>query len=547
MAKIMISSATINRKYTWLIFGVLVAISLVAGWMAFYATRWGAWAISDSAVYLKAGENIASGKGYGIVMPNGSYLALTRSGPVFPVLVSLFYLLHIDPITGVRWLDILFFCLTVLASGWLFLQYSSAPWLSIPVALFIAVFPVMLINETGIMTEPAFLIFSILSIFFLLEFFRSDTRLSLILSALCASLVILNRYPGLFLPAVSLTGLLIFTQGTRKNRIRGALIYSLIVFIPVLLWIGWTLLQPASEAQLGLPHPAGIWDYLRNLRVDLFTTIWYWLPFTTGKALPSTRIVKLLFILVPIFLLVLAFFPLWKLYGGKIRRWLADPDVKILWVAGFGAIAYLAIFILSYLFSRTPPDVNDRTLLPLYPLLVIAVFALLSNLIKSLKQGFLYPVGLAVVILLSCVALASYFPQTIQVVSERHQVGAGYTSPGWMNSATIQGVKSIPPDQLMISNDTGAILFFTGRMALEVSERFAPKSVDQFTRYGDDQQDSSQLAFKEHRATLVLFNPGFYWQMHDAYGEQTDQRLSSFYEGLTIVGRYADGAIYRYP
>ncbi len=536
-----------NRKFFWLMVIGLAAISLLAGWMAFYATRWGAWAISDSAVYLKAGENIASGKGYGITMPGGGYLALTRSGPVFPVLISLFYLLHIDPILGVRWLDILLFSLTVLTSGWLFLRYSDSPWLSIPVAFLIAVFPVMLINETGIMTEPAFLFFSVLSIFLLFEFFRSDTRLSLILSALCASLVVLNRYPGLYLPAVGLTGLLAFSQGVLKNRVRSMLIYALIVFIPVGLWIGWTLLQPASEAQLGMPGAKGLWDYLRNLRVDLFTTIWYWLPFTAGKALPSTRIVKLLFILAPIILLILAFFPMWKLYGSKIRRWLGDPDVEILWVAGLGGIAYLAIFILSYLFSRTPPDVNDRTLLPLYPLLVLALFALLSNVLKAFKMGSLYPIGFAAVILLSGVVLASYLPQAIKLASERHQVGAGYTSPGWMNSSTIQSLKSIPSDQLIISNDTGAILFFTGRMALEVSERFAPKPEDRFTRYGDDQQDSSELAFREGRAVLVVFNPGFYWQMHEVYGEQTDQRLSSFYAGLTVVGRYPDGAIYRYP
>ncbi|NMB69031.1 MAG: hypothetical protein GYA20_09750 [Chloroflexi bacterium] len=98
-----------------------------------------------------------------------------------------------------------------------------------------------------------------------------------------------------------------------------------------------------------------------------------------------------------------------------------------------------------------------------------------------------------------------------------------------------------------VSNDNGALLYFTGRTALEVRERFRDAPAQEFTRFGDEPGDDVQALFREGKAVLVLFMPQFYWQLEPVYGEQTGARIDAMLAGLEPLYEGADGGIYRYP
>jgi hypothetical protein len=92
---------------------------------------------------------------------------------------------------------------------------------------------------------------------------------------------------------------------------------------------------------------------------------------------------------------------------------------------------------------------------------------------------------------------AAYLPRSTAMLFHYHNTGDGYTSPAWRNSLTIQAVRQLSPSIPIISNNSGAILFLTGRMALEVGEIYRTEPQVPYTRYGEDTTDPTQLVFRQ--------------------------------------------------
>jgi hypothetical protein len=210
-------------------------------------------------------------------------------------------------------------------------------------------------------------------------------------------------------------------------------------------------------------------------------------------------------------------------------------------------VLYLFVFVLIYLFRYPPQDVVERTLLPLFPPLVVMIFSMASLLIRAAPAGGVRSWLSLLPWILLVVGLAAYLPQSLALAGQLHRSGEGYTSADWRNSQTIQAVQELPPDIPIISSDTGAILFFTGRMAIEISESYRDAPLQQFTRFGDDLKDSTQALFRKGETALVLFYPSFYWRLHELYQDETARRLDAFVQGLVVYAELPDGAIYFYP
>jgi hypothetical protein len=137
--------------------------------------------------------------------------------------------------------------------------------------------------------------------------------------------------------------------------------------------------------------------------------------------------------------------------------------------------------------------------------------------------------------------------KSLNFIQNNHEIGSGYTSQAWMNSPTIQVIKDLNPDRALISNESAAILFLTGRPAYDVNviDHDDPSEID--IRYGEDLEDPAQRLFKANQAVLVIFPTSFYWQLFAIYGDRTQARLDHLLEGLQIEQSLSDGVIYRYP
>jgi 4-amino-4-deoxy-L-arabinose transferase-like glycosyltransferase len=533
---------TIDTRSQRVLLAALILLSVFAGALVTYTTRWGAWAGSDSAAYLATARSLASGNGFRVLKPSGEAAILMP--PLYPLLLAGSHLIGIDMLEAARWLGAILFGLTILIAGLYFTRLSHTAWLALPAGAVLLSFPVMLRMYSGIMSEALFLVLTLTGLFLMGTYLTNGSRPWLAGAAFACALAALARFIGAALLPTAL--LLLTLQLTPlKRRLGDMAVFSLIFAIPMLIWVTWYLQN--ATAGIEVAQWNGAWEYLAPVRAGLVTVFWEWLPFQ--EVLPFKRYLLKLAAL----LLIAAGFSgvtLWtglRLHGRDGRRWIADGDLRLFALCVLFVILYLLIFVLIYLFRFPPQDVDERTLLPLFPPLVVMLFSITSLLVRAAPNSRTRSWLRSLPWVLSVLGLVAYLPHSLALAERIHNNGEGYTSSAWSTSQTVQAVRELPKDIPIISNDTGAILFFTGRMAIEISETYRSEPLLELKRFGDHPADSAQALFRKGDTALVLFYPSFYWQLHELYQDETEERLEAFVQGLTVHGEFPDGAIYFYP
>ena len=127
-------------------------------------------------------------------------------------------------------------------------------------------------------------------------------------------------------------------------------------------------------------------------------------------------------------------------------------------------------------------------------------------------------------------------------VSATHisEIERGKTSP------TIQAVRNLPADTLLISNQPTAILFLTGRLTFDmVSTLWTAGMNKPGILYGDNGTDPNQVRFRDEHAALVVFNYGMPTQLQ-AENEENTRTLWDLTHGLFEYAHLEDGQIFFY-
>ncbi len=519
----------------------LLLIALLAAAQVIYATRLGAWAESDSAVYIAAARNLLAGDGLRVLQPSGK--AATLMPPLYSLTLTGLGALGADLLAAARWLNAALIFASILLFGWICLAFGRTRWLALPGALLLAVFPPVIELYSGIMTEPLYLTLMLFGFGALLTYLARGSRGWLIAAALAAGLGAITRFVGIvFLPAGALAVLLL-THYPFKRRLGDLLLFSAVSVLPVAVWAAWLYFNPDSSPALGSPQWTNPWAYLAPVRNGIFQTLWSWLPL---GGLHDTKLLRAGTLLVFALLPALAALGTWRLLGKRLRDWLDDPDARLAGLAALSLACFFIGFILIYLFRNPPQDVNARTLLPLFPLLLLLLLATASLWLRLARGiGSVAAQMTVAVLLLAC--CAGYLPANLAAARSLHADGRGYTMPAWQTSATIQALRDLPAGLTLISNENGALLYFSGRTALELSERFRKEPAAEFTRFGDDPADDAQVLFRQGKAALVVFRQQLYWQLEPLYGDQTDERIGGLLAGLKPVFEGPDGGIYLYP
>jgi hypothetical protein len=331
---------------------------------------------------------------------------------------------------------------------------------------------------------------------------------------------------------------------TWRKRFIGAAIFLGIAGILSAIWLVPVFLKTQQFAARSFQLSGDLLTAFREAKVSLIDLGWSWIPFTNYiDPLPSYSFrgwfMIALLVLLGITSLIITLM--------KIR----SSDKKILEIeilrlpfvfTLFGSI-YLLFITFSYLFSTPRNDLDGRLLSPVYLSLLLIIFPLLTWDLSDGKAGS----WLAWIPALIMGALdVSGFANSIKFLQDNHLSGSGYTSEAWQNSAVIKTIQALDKDTALISNESSAILFLTGRPAYDVNERFLSTPAETYTRYGEDPEDPAQRLFKTGKAVLVIFPTTFYWQLFPIYGDRTQARLDSMLQGLDVIQRLSDGVIYRY-
>jgi hypothetical protein len=198
------------------------------------------------------------------------------------------------------------------------------------------------------------------------------------------------------------------------------------------------------------------------------------------------------------------------------------------------------------LFTTAVPAISNRMLLPIYIGLVLAFisgYAIIQDVWFMGRRRWWRALPWAIALW----GLVYYVPQTINDIVVPLHAGSGPTSYRWRDSPTMAAVRGLPGNVPIVSNESFAVEVWAERPAIQMIQGLPPSFIGEQAPYGASQSDPAQVAFREHRAALVIFEDELPRQLEDAFGEASLARLETIFNGLVVGRRLADGVVYYSP
>ena len=524
-------SYCINHRLT---LTIVLIVGLAGAVIVYYATVWGPTVYSDSVYYLGSADNLVHGRGFGLYWGDNNFRPFAGDPPFYPYMVALLQLTGLSVVSAARWIGILSFFVLVAGSGWLAFDLTRSPGLAVGTSLFLF-FPALRASLDA-SSEVVFYPAALLSCLLLLRYLKTVHLFNLILAALLAAAAFLTRYVGVALLFVSVMALIFLSNASWRKRILDGFVYSLVVCIPMLIWLGWGYLhtQTLGERTMHLPD---IVSFTINFRLALAEIIWSWttlLPDSASYEMQKWWMLALL--------LILAVAAAWVLW-----RSLNKSAIGIIWLwSGFFALyalVYLLVYFGAYITTLPTPDLIFRVF---EPFLLASGLSLLGLAALAFQGRHPSWISLVTVTGLALLFVVPIIPGNYNNLVSMHRDGNGYTGRVWRQSPVIELLKELPADTQIITNQPDAVLFLTGRPAHWIPEIVSQKPVSQFIRFGDGNTYQENI-FRDRGGALVLF-PDVYWQMQSIYYEKTEERIASMLNGLTIYRQFDDFAgTYFYP
>lgn len=526
---------------------LIFVIAILGSFSVFYASQWGPWMFSDGVGYIANTRNFIQGEGLGLVKPSGEFEPLVSHPPLYPLALAITNVFSKDLITAARVFDVLSFGLLILAVGFLLLTILDSLWLAVLGTLLVAVTPNLLLAYTSSMAEPLFLLTAMCSMLLLVLYLKTDSRISLVFSAILCSLSILTRYPGLAFALAGIVSLLLLQKIHFKRRLVHAFSYGMISSFPVLLFLLWTRLVASIGAPKEIANQLDFAPKMVTFAKQFSNVLWSWKPvsaevFDIGShALqssgPTFSSFFLILVLISVGLLALS------IRDRKLNRLEASEGaLLLLQISLIYLISFILFFLIVYLVSFPTPDVDARTLLPILIFLLLILLAMIELALKQRSAWWIAGTMLGGLII---VFIAGYYVLSFDIATGLNRTGLGYTSREWRGSDTLKAVEDLPEDKVWISNEPMPILLYYDRWPHEMEEISEIEAREINLPFGDGPTTSETL-FHEQGGFLILFD-SIEEQLKPLYGESVRDRITAITQGLVVEYRGRDGEIFTNP
>ena len=522
---------------------ILVVIIAILGLIAIiYATRWGPWVKSDSTGYIAVARNLLNGNGLGLVRASGEFVYTAHVPPAYMLLLAMWGWANVDLVIGARATNAILFAVTLWGLG-TYLYYSTRRiLLSTSVSLVLLTSALMIYLYSGVMSEGLFLTLVVGSLLFLLHFLHTGKISHLCIASILCGLSIVTRYIGISLILAGALVILLLSKKKWKRRIRESFVFIVLGMAPIILWMIWlkTIKSSARIVDYGI---SGLWDRLEPLRGAFVDFFWEFIPAANSTLnIPYRVKIIVLLALAASFIATVTIMITKKPRQKEVVQNL-DPGYLVALTFSVFSACYLFALTISFLFTQPTPDLSGRILSPVYVAIWVSVFSFLftyADLHGKTRAIRYFP------LLLTGLVIISNLPTSYAKLESLHENGEGYTNKRWHTSETIQAIMEIPPSAAIITNDSDAILLLLNRPSYDLPEILLDEPKDVYLRFGDDSTNGIERIFREEGGALVLFKP-LYWQLKPIYGDDTDARIQSLTEGLTVFSDLWDGRIYFYP
>ena len=511
------------------------------------STHWGPGIGGDATIYITSARNLLAGIGIGLIQPDGSFRLIPYFPPFFPLVLSLIGLTGADLVESAHWLNMLLFGGLVWLAGSLTYRVSRSALLAGIMAALLAVSPILIPVYSWAMAEPLSIFCGILGLVLLVDYLHQPKRTGLLIfSGLLAGLAFLTRYSAVAYLAAGWVGLLVFSKNRWQERLVKSLVYLASGLWPMIVWVIYDVSKTATLASRSLETGGGMASRIVSMLIPIKNIILRWLLPDSWIASPRypasiNLLVDILFVLG-----MLLWFGLiiWKL--NKKTDKIENQDLfQLLILLTLFILAYLGIIFVVYITTYPPITIDDRMFSPIH-IAILWIIVLLAGLTLNLWPAWRWlKFGLPVLLILF---VGAYGWRSMRIINQNYDLGLGYTSPKWRESQTVQTLKAMPANSTIVTNETMAVLFLTGRIAYPYAEIYLNKPLAVYSEYGngDLSTDTAQRLFREHKAALVLFD-SLSSQLESIYGDQTAQRIRELTDGLQVSFKGSDGMIYYYP
>jgi hypothetical protein len=467
------------------------------------STRWGAFLSDDSYYYIQPARDALSGRGFS---PSPIF------GPFLPASLTALGWLGLDPIDGIRLLNIGLFGASIALVALILRQLGVMPGFALLGALLIALSDNTIEAYSWAMSEALGITFSLFALLLALRYMKLRTWPWLLGSALAVAVAVLSRFAALPVAAAIGLWLLIWPRDESLfRRARQAAIFALLSLAPFGVYV--------LRTRLMLGRPFYYAEYISNTPFTLKNLVWYlynslsW--FIPGRLLRDREIpiavglgLALAAAAAAVYLIVRRNRP-----GGTAKFFI--PGIALLLL--FILFNYLMLY-----FGRGLTNLaiyNPRYLVPPLTIGLLGVVFLLDRLWR------LGPRWAGALILAALIGFLVYYgvraADFTRLVNEE---GLGYSSRGWHSSETVAYLKQNPTLELVVTGDKG-IYFWTGRLPRGISSFLSPADVR-----------AHLCATSGELVIIKSMPPGLYRMEKDA-----------LIDGLELKHDFSDGEIYRCP
>ena len=506
-------------------FIVLALIALTGMILIIRATPNGLGLSDDSIAYIAGARSMVGGNGYreAWLASNGP---VTHFPPAFSSVLAFFGLFGIDPLHGARWVNALIFGLSAWLLGILAWRMTPSLTAGLVLAAFFVFSSEMFQVHAVTMSEPLFILLSLLSIWmFDLHFERRGGGEGWLWLIACGTFVgwaYLTRYAGLALAGTFIVALLILHSGWKKK-----LLSTAIFLASVIPWVlAWSLRNRLIAGNT--TNRAFAWHPLTSEQIQPGLRVFseFLIPIESWRqAIFKTGLIEGLIVLVLGAVLVWVVVTGWKYLSNPQQT---EPGKKakevISFTTGLYIFAYLASIVVSMLMFDAATKFRLRILAPVLVSLLILLVAY-GVWVRSRHRG--------VVIALTLLVLGVSIYRQSQTVNAWSKNGLGYASFQWYDSKAMDFLSELPKDVMIYTNEPGAVYLYTGRGSYVLPDQF--DSATTLVRADFEQGvDGMQANINSGKAVLALFDGG----------DNVSKDVSALTAGLYLAHKSAGDSIY---
>ena len=454
-----IASIAIGRPPGVRILSVLLALSTT--FLVLITTAPNGIALTpDSVGYVSAARSLSNGKG--LTLYDSS--PLTMQAPLYPALLALLELFSgFDPLEGARFINAGLFGLIVFFSGLLFRRRLARSSFVVVGMAAVSLSPVLFGVSTYALTEPLFILWTLVFLLLLDNYLNARSPALLILLAIVTGLACLTRYFGISLAVTGAAAILALQRTPFRSRLSHLMLFGAISVAPLGAWAARNF--HLANTLLGDRDPSG-YPLHHNLYFSLIRCLSWFLPLDyLADNLKST---KAHFALGAIagYIVGLVWSPgnVWTDLRPAIRR--IGPELL------FAGTYSIVLVVVSTLTAHE--GINDRYMSPVYvPAVLIFLYLLEKRLAGSASNftvrifgftGSLAMRKLAYAILSAWLAILSF--RTALTATQLMKTGLGYNHIDWQTSETVSYLRThiLPSrdDTPIFSNDPEAGYILSG-------------------------------------------------------------------------------------